>query len=384
MLRRPRPLAAAVVAVLAAGTAVVGVRMADDRADAARTMLIGLQDDRLAQPETDPGPRLDTLRRLNAEVVRVDLRWDLVATRRPAQPRDPADPAYDWTHYDRVVDGARARKLRLMLAVWGTPAWAADPSVRAGSFPSFSTRPRRPADAGDFAAAVARRYAPRGVHMYEAWNEPNIPLFLRPQYRRQGGRWVPDSPRTYSRILKAMYAGFHGADRRAQVGGGVTAPAGDRDPQSCPVQPDCRVPPRTFVRLLGARGLRPPMDVYAHHPYPLRPPTDRNFAGASYVDLYNLSALTREVDRTYLRGKPLWLTEFGIGTRRVAQYPFFRTEAQQRSGLVDALRRVRANPRVRVFVWYLVQDHRDWASGLVDERGRDKPAAAVFRREARR
>ncbi|HWH15915.1 MAG TPA: hypothetical protein VNT51_14330, partial [Miltoncostaeaceae bacterium] len=116
----------------------------------------------------------------------------------------------------------------------------------------------------------------------------------------------------------------------------------------------------------------------------LRPPTGRNFAGASYIDLYNLGFLTREMDRTYLRGKPLWLTEFGVGTRRVPQYPFFRTRAQQRAGLQDALRRVRANPRVRVFVWYLLQDHRDWSSGLVDERGREKPAAAVFRREARR
>ncbi|HWH13536.1 MAG TPA: hypothetical protein VNT51_02245, partial [Miltoncostaeaceae bacterium] len=268
MLRRPRPLAVVAVTVVAAGAVVVGLRTTDDRADAARSLLIGLQDDRLAHPHVDPGPRLDRIRGLNAEVVRVDLRWDLVATRRPEQPRNPGDAAYDWSHYDRVVDAARTRRMRLMLAVWGTPGWAADPSVPPSAFPAFSTRPRRPADAGDFAAAVARRYGPRGVHMYEAWNEPNIPLFLRPQYRRAGGRWVPESPRTYSRILTAMYRGFHSGNRRAIVGGGVTAPAGDRDAQGCTLQPDCRIPPRAFVRALGGRGLRPPMDVYSHHPYP--------------------------------------------------------------------------------------------------------------------
>lgn len=382
MTTRPRGYAGA--ALVAAAAAILCLAPSTPAA-AARPLLVGIQDDRLAQPGVPPGPRMALVAGLRAEAVRVDLRWDLVALRRPERPRLADDPAYDWSHYDAVVAAARARRVRVIFTVWGTPGWAADPSVPASAtFPSWSIRPRRPEDIGDFAAAAAARYAPRGVRLWEAGNEPNIPLFLRPQYRRSGGRWVADSPRVYARMLRAMYRGIKGVDPRATVAGGVTAPVGVPDPQGCPEQPDCRITPRAFVRALNAPGRRPPMDAYAHHPYPLRAPSDRNFAGASYTDLYNLSFLRADIDRTYLRGRPLWLTEFGIATRRVPQYPFVRTPAQQRSGLLDALRRVRADRRVRVFVWYLLQDHRDWASGLLTEAGRPKPAAAVFRREARR
>lgn len=384
MIRRNRPVLALLAVLAVAVGAVLFNRIGNDRAEAARSLLIGLQDDRLAAADVDPAGRLSLIRGLNAEVVRVDLRWDLVATRRPAAARNPADPAYDWTHYDRVVDAARTAGVRILFTIWGTPVWASDTRIPDDGYPVFGRRPKRVQDAGDFAAAAATRYAPRGVHMWEAWNEPNIPLFLRPQYRRVSGRWVAESPRVYAAMLTSMYRGIHSVDRSAQVAGGVTAPAGEKDPQTCPVQPNCRITPRAFARALGVAGRRPPMDAYSHHPYPLRAPTDTNFAGASYVDLYNLSYLQRDIDATYLRGKPIWLTEFGIATRRVQQYPFFRTEAQQRDGLVDALRRVRANPRVRVFIWYLLQDHPNWASGLLTQGGARKPAAAVFREQARR
>jgi len=125
------------------------------------------------------------------------------------------------------------------------------------------------------------------------------------------------------------------------------------------------------------------MDAVSHHPYPLRPPSNRNFAGASYIDLYNLPRFTSAVDRTYLRGKPIWLTEFGVSTRRVPEYPFNTNEANQARWLRDAVTRVRRTPRVKVFVWYLLQDHPTWKSGLLRENGSRKPSFAVFRRLAR-
>ncbi len=181
---------------------------------------VGIQDDQLAHPTTDPAPRMKTIAGLGAKVVRLDLRWDLVAKARPHKATDPADPAYDWSHYDRVVEAARAHGITLEPTIYGTPAWAADTSpaaTDAKDFPTapFGARPANPQDAGDFAQAAAARYAPKGVHMWEAWNEPNGPLFLRPQWRREGSRWVPESPRTYSQILKAMYAGIKKSDPSA-------------------------------------------------------------------------------------------------------------------------------------------------------------------------
>jgi hypothetical protein len=385
-MRSPRTLlAGALGLVLLALVAVLVARGGTDPASAAGgRLLVGLHDDRLAAVEVDPAGRTALAAGLRAEAVRFDLRWDLVAARRPARPRDPADPAYDWRHYDRVVDAARARGLTSIVAIWGTPAWAAAPGVRDGGFPAWGRRPRSPADAGAFAAAVAARYGPRGVRMYEAWNEPNIPLFLRPQYRKVRGRWVPASPAFYAKLLTAMRTGIRSVQPTAQVAGGVTAPTGDMYPQSCPVQPNCRIRPQDFVRYLSAPGLRPRMDAWSHHPYPLRRPADSTPPNRGYVDLYNLPVLFRALDAGYLRRIPVWLTEFGVATRRVEQYPFHVGAADQARYLSDAMRRVRATPRVRVFVWYMLQDHEDWASGLLTRTGARKPAAAAFRREARR
>jgi polysaccharide biosynthesis protein PslG len=347
--------------------------------------VIGLQDDRLALWSVDPVPRLRRIAGLGAKVVRVDLRWDQVASsRHPLQPANPDDPSYQWAHYDQVVTVARKYKLKVLFSIWGTPAWAADPSVpKSSRFAAYTARPRRASDFGDFAEAAARRYAPAGVHMWEVWNEPNVPLYLRPQFTKKGGRWVAASPTTYSNLLKAAYRGIKRADGTARVGGGVTAPAGDANPQSCSFQPDCRVTPLAFLSGLAQRANRPSMDVYSHHPYPITPPRSMTFAGASYIDLYNLSRLETALNRTYLRGKPLWLTEFGFATKQVPNYRLKVTPAQQAQYLSDAVRRVRADRRVRMFVWYFLQDNSEWASGLVRQNGAAKPAAQAFSRAAR-
>ena len=374
----PRARHVICTAVLAALAAVPAV--------AAAAPIISMQDDRVWQV-ANPASRVALMAKTGARAIRVDMRWDVVATRRPAAPTNPADPAYDWRRYDAIVKAAKAKGLQVIFTVWGTPAWAADRSVPPPTNPAFqpyAIRPARPADYGDFGAAAAARYAPQRVHRWEAWNEPNIPLFLRPQFARKGRRWVPASPATYSAMLKAFYAGVHKSDRRALVSGAVTAPAGDKCPFSCPDQADDRMTPQDFIKALGAKGLRPPMDAVSHHPYPLTTPRTTTPPGRTYVDLYNLGELQRVIDSTYLRGKPLWLTEFGFATRATREYPFHVTSGQQAQFVRDAVKRVRKNRRVAVFTWYFLQDSPVWASGLLDQRGRPKPAYAVFRSLARR
>lgn len=327
----------------------------------------------------NPAQRLRLMAGLGARVVRVDLNWDAVAKRRPARPTDPADPAYDWSSYDRVVSGARAAGVKILFTVWGTPTWAVDPSVPASTrFPTRSTRPRDPEDFGRFGGAVVRRYAPRGVTLYEAGNEPNIPLFLRPQYERRGGTWVATSPAVYSAMLTSFYREAKAADPNVRIGGGVTAPAGEACPVSCPNEPDDRMTPTDFMKALDAPGLRPPMDAYTHHPYPLTRPRSTPIPGASFTDLYSVNDLQKTLDGTYLKGKPMWLTEIGFATHPVAEYRFSVPEADQAKLLSDAYARVRANRRFEILTWYLLQDHPAWASGLLDESGRAKPGAAAF------
>lgn len=342
-----------------------------------RSPIAGMQDDRIAYT-ADPAARVRLLADAGASLIRVDLRWDSVARTRPADPTNPGDPAYDWHEYDAIVAAAATYKVEVLFDVYGTPAWAVDPSVKTmpdyeGRFPDSSIRPLNPADFGAFGQAAARRYAPQGVRKWEGWNEPNIALFLQPQYDRVGSRWVPASPTTYTALLKSFYAGVKNADGSAVVAGGVTAPAGDRC-AACPLSdPPLRLRPQDFIKALNAPSLRPPMDVVSHHPYPLSAPRAATDPGRNYIDLYNLDVLTRAIDTTYLKRKPLWLTEFGFATRAVPEYRTFFTPANQAKYIVDAYWRVKANRRVTLTVYYLLQDHPQWASGVLRQDGTPKP-----------
>jgi len=340
---------------------------------AGRSPVAGIQDDRLV---VDPNPdaRVRMLADAGAALIRVDMRWDLVAGSRPANPANPADPAYNWSQYDAIVAAARAYRVEVLFAVYGTPAWAQDPSVPFDpGFENWSIRPLAALDFGAFGQAAARRYASLGVHKWEGWNEANIALFLRPQYARKGSKWVAVSPATYSALLKAFYAGVKHGDPSATVAGAVTAPAGNRCPNCALDDAPIRVTPDDFITALNALALRPPMDVVSHHPYPFRAPADTTPPRRTYVDLYNLGVLTKAIDRTYLRGKRLWLTEYGFGTRKVDQYPFSFGTARQGPFIADAYRRAKANRRIGLLVYYLLQDHPQWASGVLAQDGRPKP-----------
>ncbi len=338
--------------------------------------IAAMQDDRIPFG-ADPAARVRLVADAGAKLVRVDLRWDRVATRRPAAATDPADPAYDWSAYDATVAAARTYGVQVLFAVYGTPAWAIDGSVRAkpayaSRYPDWSIRPLDAADYGAFGEAAARRYGSLGVSKWEGWNEPNIALFLQPQYERVGNRWVAASPQTYSALLKAFSAGVKRASPGAVIGGAVTAPAGDVCP-TCPLNdPPERVRPQDFIAALNRGSLRPPMDVVSHHPYPLSAPRAVTAPGRSYVDLYNLSVLVSAIDKTYLKGKKLWLTEYGFATRPVTEYKTYFSPARQAAYIVDAFRRSKANRRIAMTSYYFLQDHAEWASGVLTQSGARK------------
>jgi hypothetical protein len=338
--------------------------------------LVAMQDSAPALTGPEGPDRIREMAALGADVIRIDLQWDQVAPTRPSAPRDPGDPAYLWDGYDRAVAAAGREGVEVLFAVFGTPGWAADPAVTppAGT-PANAVRPADPADFGDFAAAAATRYAPRGVSRWEGWNEPNIPFFLYPQYERSDGRWVAVSPATYAALQKRFYAAVKGVDPDAVVGGAVTAPAGDRRQEP----PPQRVTPDDFLRALDAPELRPPMDVVSHHPYPATAPRERTPPGRNYIDLYNLDVLERTLDRTYLRGRPVWLTEYGFGTEPLpGLYELAFTYQEQAAFIADALVRVRAHRRVRLASYYLLRDHPGWRSGVRDQEGREKPGRQAF------
>lgn len=330
------------------------------------------------------------LAELNTRTIRVNLWWggaNPVATRRPANPTNPDDRAYDWSVYDRTVAFAARYRIRVVFSIIGTPPWA---NKAAG----FNVAPTNMLELKRFAQAAATRYGggwtgPDGktipaVRDWIVWNEPNSPVFLKPQYRRVRGKWVIESARTYARMCNAVYDGVKlvtiGASR---VACGVTGPRGNNNPNSS--RPS--IAPVPFLRAMKAAGARR-FDAYAHHPYygtpnetPSTPPPPGIHGNApTAVTLGNLSVLVRELNRLYGK-KRIWITEYGYQTRP-PDAVFGVSFAKQAKYLTQAHAIARAHPQIDMFLWFLLRDEvrpEGWQSGLLRANGAKKPAYAAFR-----
>jgi hypothetical protein len=169
-----------------------------EQAAAGRGMLIGMYDP--SQALTAPIRSFATFKKLRVQILRMDLLWQLVAQERPEHPTDPKDPAYDWGPYDSFVKSAVRNHIQVLFSIFGTPRWA-----NGGQKPNRA--PKRMLDLRQFAFAAAKRYSGSfktdegtvlpAVRKWMAWNEPNNPVFLRPQWKRVGGRNIPIAARTY-------------------------------------------------------------------------------------------------------------------------------------------------------------------------------------------
>jgi hypothetical protein len=341
---------------------------------AAAAPIASLQDDAIVNVRGAAlTARLDALAATGVRVTRVDVLWSEVAPRRPAAARDPADPAYDWSRYDEILRGLRARGVTAILDFYRTPAWA-----------SRSGRPEaapRAADGARFAGAIARRYdgtfpdplggvLPR-VSRIEVWNEPNLPGFWMPQCRRgAGGRARLVSPGAYAALLAASYREIHAANPSAQVIGGVAGPAG-RSPTRCPKDGRAAVGSLDWARLVADEG--PPIDAWSLHIYPIGGPLQAFFVPSWST----LPRVVRQVDRLR-RGAPVHVTETGYHTSYNRFHQYFVSEAQQAAWVDETMTAAAAHPRVQVVTWFNFQDNPRWTGGLLHIDGSRKPSYDRF------
>jgi hypothetical protein len=339
-------------------------------------MIVGFYDDAQVYGRTDWAFR--QLRSLRSGIVRVTVDWSAVARRRPARPADPADRAYNWTAVDHVFSRAAANRIRVLATIYGTPRWAGRARNRL---------PRRVSALRSFAYAAARRYSGKyrvrgqalpAVRHWVAWNEPNNPVFLKPQWRMVSGKWRPQSAFDYARICSAVWSGIHATRIRGEkVACGATSPRGNDAPRSS--RPSTS--PLVFMTWLKRAGLRR-FDVYAHHPYYEtrfeRPTTVPRSKKA--VTLGNIGVLITQLNRTFGRDKRLWLTEYGYQTRPPDR-AFGVSYKLQARYVHEAVRVARRTRRIDMLVWFLIRDERrlsGWQSGVVSVRGRRKPAFRAF------
>ena len=381
MSRRLAPIAAVLAA--AAG-------FAAPSGGSSPTMLVGIYDEAHTL-YGNPDYAFPILEELRAQVLRVNLYWGGrfgAAKRKPFDGSDPADPAYDWEIYDRTVRYASAHGIKVLFSVWGTPGWA-------NRGRGLNRMPRDVDELSKFVYAAATRYSGTypgldgnplpPVRHWLAWNEPNNPIFLSPQYRREGKKWVVQSAVDYTEICHAVHRGVHATLlAREKVACGATGPRGNNSPTS--TRPS--VSPLAFLRALKNAGLRQ-FDAYAHHPYygstresPTTKPAAARGAPPTAVTLANIDDLIDELTHLFGPRRPLWITEYGYQTN--PPDPAFGVSwARQARYLAQAFALARRNPRIDMMLWFMFQDEpilSGWQSGLMTASGERKPSFSAFRR----
>jgi hypothetical protein len=342
-MRRLAPLAAACFAA---------VSFAATPAHASVGAQYGIEDDAwLMNGAGTLSDRIATLQRVGVKLVRFTLRWDQIAPRRPATPRNPADPAYDWGEYATVLQALHADGIAALVTVYGSPGWTN--GGHAANWLPASTA------IGDFAYAASKEFP--WVRLWTAWNEPNTRVFS-----------VPVSPSLYvRRVLNPTYAGLHAASSANRVAGGVTSPR----------QAPSGMSPSTFAT--GMRAAHARLDAYAQNPYP-RAPVETPFrancaSGCTDWTMARLPAIRSAV--TSLFGpKPIWLTEYGYETK--PPDPFLGVSLSRQAAYIgEAALRVWTEPGVTLLIQFLVRDQPEiggWQSGLFTAGGATKPSYHAF------
>ena len=348
-------------------------------------MLVGLLDE-ASSLYGNPDVSYPLFKKLRVQVVRLDMYWGGtkfgIAKRRPAHPADPADPAYDWSLYDRAANYASQYGVKLMFTIWGTPPWA-----NGGRKPQYA--PTRMRDLQNFARAAAEHYSGAtlaadgrtipAIRLWTAWNEPNQPFQLSPQYKNVRGKWVMQSAIDYAKMCTAVYAGVHSTLLAGEkVGCGLTAPLGNDNPGGKRPVPT----PMSFMLAVKNAGLKARnFDAWAHNPYASSPkdtPTTKPKSRGA-VTLGNIDVLIAQMTKLWGR-KRLWLTEYGYQTKPPDK-TFGVSWSKQALYLKQAFAIARKNPRVDVMLWFLLKDEpllSGWQSGLMTTGGRQKPAFNTF------
>jgi polysaccharide biosynthesis protein PslG len=226
---------------------------------------------------------LDSMADMGAKWVRFDVKWSDVQWHGAS--------SFDWSKYDPLVDGARARGLTVLANLAYSPTWARP----AGTSDKFApdTDARRGAFA-TFAEHAVRHFGGRISH-WELWNEPNIPMF-----------WAPTpNAAHYAALVRVTYGRMKAAaPGDCYVLAGATSPASSSGAAIDEVQ---------FLSAVYAAGGGGHFDGWSHHPYtvdPSLPHPDNAWWQVAHTSPSIRSVMQANGDAA----KQVWGTEFGPPT----------------------------------------------------------------------
>jgi hypothetical protein len=364
------------------------------------SMTLGFDDDELftsGQPSLET-PWLQRAHALGSRFVRLGVRWSAVAPLNRPSGFDASNPratGYRWRTLDASIQLAESQGEQVVLMVFAAPTWAEGPRMPASVAPG-SWEPNTNSYAA-FGHALATRYSghftvsgttlPR-VRYFQAWNEPNLPTYLMPQFlETSNGTFIPESPVLFRGLLNAFYGAVKKVQRDSVVLSAGTAPYGDT-----PGAGQGRMYPLTFLDSLFCltSALRPlpcptlpHLDAMDHHPYSNTP-----LAGAQVptnVGVPQLSRIYRIIHAAERAGhvlpvgpKPLWITEIDW----TAVPPTATNLALQAHYLALGMYVLWRQGVSHVF-WFEIQDPLDSPNtfadaGLYFNGGQPKPAAAAY------
>ena len=337
-------------------------------AGAAPRMLIGFYDDNSFRWSPAAQQNLLAAERAGASIIHVTADWSQIAPTKPADPLNGNDPAYKIKDLDTLVDGALRYGLGVMINISGAPKWA-----NGGQPPNHP--PTSVTTLSQFAQMLAKRYNGHSGHglvsRWSVWNEPNLELFLTPQF--SGSTIV--SPREYLRLYLAAYRAIKQGNPQAMVAVGETSNRG-RNKHIAGISDT--VAPATFAFQLSRLDPKLPFDAWATHPYPTDPhlgPTQK--VAFPNVTMTQIDRFGQSLQKWFHRRVPIWITEYGEQTK--PQFAAGVSYAQQATDARTALKMAAASPYVEMFVWFTIRDSPGtWQSGLESRTGSKKPAYAAF------
>jgi hypothetical protein len=331
-------------------------------------MWVGFADDPSFRWVDDRASRIQLSAQESSTIMRLLVQWNVVAAQRPAKASDPFDPAYNLSDVDEAVQTAQQNDQEVMLTISGTPSWA-------NGGKKANVMPKRLSDFTTFARAIASRYSGRFegypfVRFWSVWNEPNLNLFLTPQFNAAGKSVAPAN---YAKLYAAGYQGIKAGNPLAKVAIGETSPRGHDKPGG----PVISHSPGRFAQLVAKANSRLKFDAWAHHPYPSNP----NMKPSQIVHWPNVSlkSLPRfdQSLKTWFHRKsvPIWIDEYGHQTRPPSALGI--PWSTQSKYIPQAIAIAKGYPFVQMFVWFVYQDDpgQPWQSGLYTQGGVPKASS---------
>jgi Cellulase (glycosyl hydrolase family 5) len=395
---RPSRRASGLLAALLLCSGAIALHAGKARADHAQSTIFDPPGNQLtgATP-LHRNDMLDQIAATGSDTVRLLVYWRGYPpapddTDKPAgfDSADPEDyPPHAFDSLDASVRGITERGMKvLMTPTTPVPRWASAGGRKGLNRPD-------PVEFGRFVHALGERYSgdcycgnrealPR-VDFWSVLNEPNLFLFLHPQFVH--GRSV--SGALYRGLFlsaqRALDASGHGRDPLLL---GETAPSpGTMSTTPLQFLRDVFCLDRSYKRVRHCAPIE--AAGWAQHPYlpgipPWVVPAQRN-----YIAVGSISRLTRALQRAYRAGAtttrlPVWITEFGVESYPEPSNRFGVPPLRQAEFIGISEYLLWRNPQVDAFGQYLLTDdpgrynYLAFQTGLRWADGKAKPAYSSF------